>query len=114
MPGELGQRLIGCGRCIRTTVALPRAIRDDAVGRNCGDPHGSRPRRQPEARRQTRADDQDNGRAGRNAPMTAAPMHELGFYTLAGAPRSPRDLIDEVRQGEALAVGGLAEAKLRS
>ena len=26
-------------------------------------------------------------------------MNELGFYTLAGAPRSPRDLIDEVQSG---------------
>jgi probable F420-dependent oxidoreductase len=32
-------------------------------------------------------------------------MNELGFYTLAGAPRSPRDLIDEVQQGEALGLG---------
>jgi probable F420-dependent oxidoreductase len=32
-------------------------------------------------------------------------MNELGFYTLAGAPRSPRDLIDEVRAAEALGIG---------
>jgi len=32
-------------------------------------------------------------------------MNELGFYTLAGAPRSPRDLIHEVQQGEALGLG---------
>ncbi len=32
-------------------------------------------------------------------------MNELGFYTLAGAPRSPRDLIDEVREAEALGIG---------
>jgi probable F420-dependent oxidoreductase len=32
-------------------------------------------------------------------------MNELGFYTLAGAPRSPRDLIDEVRMGEAMGIG---------
>lgn len=32
-------------------------------------------------------------------------MNELGFYTLAGAPRSPRDLIDEVQQGEAMGLG---------
>jgi alkanesulfonate monooxygenase SsuD/methylene tetrahydromethanopterin reductase-like flavin-dependent oxidoreductase (luciferase family) len=32
-------------------------------------------------------------------------MHELGFYALAGAPRSPRDLIDEVRDAEALGLG---------
>jgi probable F420-dependent oxidoreductase len=30
---------------------------------------------------------------------------ELGFYALAGQPESPRDLIDEVRQGEALGLG---------
>ena len=28
-------------------------------------------------------------------------MNELGFYTLAGQPKSPRDLIDEVRTGAA-------------
>jgi probable F420-dependent oxidoreductase len=33
------------------------------------------------------------------------PMNELGFYTLAGAPKSPRDLIDEVKTAEALGVG---------
>lgn len=32
-------------------------------------------------------------------------MNELGFYTLAGAPRSPRDLIDEVRLGEQMGLG---------
>ncbi|MDJ0864557.1 MAG: TIGR03857 family LLM class F420-dependent oxidoreductase [Myxococcota bacterium] len=32
-------------------------------------------------------------------------MNELAFYTLAGAARSPRDLIEEVRQGEALGLG---------
>lgn len=32
-------------------------------------------------------------------------MNELGFYTLAGAPKSPRDLIDEVREGERLGLG---------
>jgi len=32
-------------------------------------------------------------------------MNELGFYTLAGAPRSPRDLIAEVQQAEALGIG---------
>jgi probable F420-dependent oxidoreductase len=35
--------------------------------------------------------------------MTA--MNELAFYTLAGAPRSPRDLIAEVQQAEALGIG---------
>jgi hypothetical protein len=32
-------------------------------------------------------------------------MNELGFYTLPGAPRSPRDLIDEVRAAEAFGIG---------
>ena len=32
-------------------------------------------------------------------------MNELGFYTLAGAPRSPRDLIGEVKEAEALGIG---------
>lgn len=32
-------------------------------------------------------------------------MNELAFYTLAGNPESPRDLIDEVRTGEALGLG---------
>jgi len=32
-------------------------------------------------------------------------MNELGFYTLAGAPRSPRALTDEVRDAEALGLG---------
>lgn len=32
-------------------------------------------------------------------------MNELGFYTLAGAPDSPRDLIQEVHQAEELGIG---------
>ena len=32
-------------------------------------------------------------------------MNEIGFYTLAGAPRSPRDLIGEVQAAEALGIG---------
>lgn len=32
-------------------------------------------------------------------------LTELGFYTLAGAPDSPRELIDEVAQAEALGLG---------
>jgi probable F420-dependent oxidoreductase len=32
-------------------------------------------------------------------------MNELGFYTLAGAPESPRELIDEVRTAEELGLG---------
>ena len=34
-------------------------------------------------------------------------MNELAFYTLAGAPRTPRDLVDEVREGEALGFGSM-------
>lgn len=34
-------------------------------------------------------------------------MNELAFYTLAGAPKSPRDLIDEVRVGEELGMGSV-------
>ncbi len=30
---------------------------------------------------------------------------QLGFYALAGAPRSPRDLIDEIRSAEAMGLG---------
>ena len=30
---------------------------------------------------------------------------ELGFYTLAGAPESPRELLDEVRQAEEMGLG---------
>ena len=32
-------------------------------------------------------------------------LSELGFYALAGQPKSPRDLIDEVRAGEAMGLG---------
>jgi probable F420-dependent oxidoreductase len=32
-------------------------------------------------------------------------LDELGFYALAGAPKSPRDLIGEVQEGEALGLG---------
>lgn len=34
-----------------------------------------------------------------------ASLDELGFYTLAGAPESPRALIEEVRQAEAMGLG---------
>jgi alkanesulfonate monooxygenase SsuD/methylene tetrahydromethanopterin reductase-like flavin-dependent oxidoreductase (luciferase family) len=34
-------------------------------------------------------------------------MNELGFYTLAGAPGSPRELISEVAQGEELGLGSV-------
>ncbi len=36
---------------------------------------------------------------------TTRPLDELGFYGLAGAPRSPADLIKECRDGEALGLG---------
>ena len=32
-------------------------------------------------------------------------MNELAFYTLAGAPESPRDLIAEIEMGERLGMG---------
>ena len=32
-------------------------------------------------------------------------MNELAFYTLPGAPSSPRDLIDEVAHAERLGIG---------
>lgn len=38
--------------------------------------------------------------------MAPEQMNELAFYTLAGAPDSTRDLIDEVRAAEALGIGG--------
>jgi len=34
-----------------------------------------------------------------------SPLNELGFYTLPGAPKSPRDLIQEVADAEALGLG---------
>jgi hypothetical protein len=34
-------------------------------------------------------------------------LPEVGFYTLAGQPDSPRDLIDEVRLGESLGFGSV-------
>jgi len=34
-------------------------------------------------------------------------MNEIAFYALAGAPKSPRDLIDEVRLGEKLGFGSV-------
>lgn len=39
------------------------------------------------------------------APVALRPLDELGFYGLAGAPTSPRDLIQECRDGEALGLG---------
>lgn len=38
--------------------------------------------------------------------MTATPKHpELGFYTLAGAPKSPRDMLGELVHAEQLGLG---------
>ena len=37
--------------------------------------------------------------------MTVTAMNEIGFYTLAGAPKSPRDLIEEVATAEAMGLG---------
>lgn len=38
--------------------------------------------------------------------MATSPAYpELGFYTLAGAPRSPRDMLDELRLAEELGLG---------
>jgi probable F420-dependent oxidoreductase len=38
-------------------------------------------------------------------PRVSGRLEQLGFYTLAGAPESPRALISEVREGEALGLG---------
>lgn len=38
-------------------------------------------------------------------PGFSKPLNELGFYTLAGAPQSARDLIDEVRAAEEMGIG---------
>src|SRR4051812_4180177 len=37
----------------------------------------------------------------------APQLNELAFYGLAGAPKSPRDLIGECRDGEALGFGSV-------
>lgn len=39
------------------------------------------------------------------AETTSRPLDELGFYTLAGQPESSRDLLDEVRDAEAMGLG---------
>ena len=39
------------------------------------------------------------------AAMDASKYPELGFYTLAGAPQSPRELLDEVRDAETQGLG---------
>ena len=40
-------------------------------------------------------------------PPASPQLNELGFYGLAGAPKSPRDLIGECRDGEALGFGSV-------
>jgi probable F420-dependent oxidoreductase len=45
--------------------------------------------------------------AGPPCAAVTSRLPELGFYTLAGAPKSPRDLIDEVRRGEELGLGSV-------
>src|SRR5690606_41573171 len=39
--------------------------------------------------------------------MGVEQLNELGFYTLAGAPRSPAELLDEVPTAEALGLGSV-------
>ena len=38
-------------------------------------------------------------------PPTTGPFNELGFYVLAGAPKSPADLLSEMTDAEALGLG---------
>ena len=48
------------------------------------------------------------GHAMDDRDATAAPqLNELGFYGLAGAPKSPRDLLGECRDGERLGFGSV-------
>lgn len=45
-------------------------------------------------------------RLGKHLVMSAVTrLNELGFYALAGAPKSPRDLVDEVREAERMGLG---------
>ena len=43
--------------------------------------------------------------ADSTSPVSTSSMNELGFYTLPGAPRSPRDLIGEVADAERMGIG---------
>ena len=91
----------------RGRVAAPPA-RGDLADRRA--PHDGAPRRRPAGTR-------DHARRRRPAsPRRALPwpwrhcsrglcVVKLGFYTLAGAPKSPRDLIQEVHDGERLGLG---------
>jgi len=45
------------------------------------------------------------GAPPREVVSSVESMNELGFYTLAGQPESPRELIEEVQQAEALGIG---------
>jgi 5,10-methylenetetrahydromethanopterin reductase len=38
-------------------------------------------------------------------PAARPPLNEIGFYVLAGAPKSPADLLEEIPAGEALGLG---------
>lgn len=46
-----------------------------------------------------------NGTVATMATVSTATHPDLGFYTLAGAPDSPRDLIDEIIEAERLGLG---------
>jgi len=46
-------------------------------------------------------------RAASSPAPPARRLTELGFYGLAGQPESSRDLVDEVREGEALGLGSI-------
>ena len=48
-----------------------------------------------------------DGAPPKPSPPVAIRLSELGFYTLAGAATSPRDLIDEVRRAEELGIGNV-------
>jgi len=41
-------------------------------------------------------------------------LNELAFYTLAGAPKTPRDLVGEVARGEALGLGSVFVSERRN
>ena len=47
----------------------------------------------------------EHARPGRSPGDEDDQLTELGFYTLAGAPTSPREALDEVRDAEALGLG---------
>src|SRR3954471_3317159 len=55
----------------------------------------------------TSAKGNDRYRSRMAADGPDARLNELSFYGLAGAPKSPRDLIDECRDGEELGFGSV-------